>query len=102
MFGEIMASQFVRDVTLPMSGQGGVQLITILTVSVISRLFRPEDFEVIALGTILAVPATLEYALAILLPDNSCTALKFLSLPSLMIVLTRMAILLLRGFISFD
>ena len=65
-------SQFVRSVSVLMGGTASAQLLMVLAAPFLTRLYKPEDFGVLAvyagLLALLAVIASLRYQLAIPLP----------------------------------
>ncbi|MCW8856264.1 MAG: oligosaccharide flippase family protein [Kangiella sp.] len=71
---------FIQNVVTLMTGTSLAQLISLLLVPVISRLFTPEDFGAAALflslGMILATGGSLRFDQAIILPDKDSVALK--------------------------
>ncbi|MCS5582709.1 MAG: oligosaccharide flippase family protein, partial [Pseudomonadales bacterium] len=82
-------SRFVRSVSILAGGTAAGQLIVIAASPILTRLYSPEDFGMLAvyggvLG-ILGVIASLRYQLAIPLPDTDREALHIVAL-SLLIV----------------
>jgi O-antigen/teichoic acid export membrane protein len=71
-------SAFARGVSVLVSGTIGAQLLTILAAPILTRLYTPEDFGLLAVyGSMLAmigVVASLHYELAIPLPDDDVDA----------------------------
>lgn len=65
-------SQLVRSVSMLMGGTASAQLLMVLAAPFLTRLYKPEDFGVLAVYTgllaLLAVIASLRYQLAIPLP----------------------------------
>ncbi len=83
-------SRFVRDVALLAGGTALGQGVVVLTSPILTRLYTPEDFGILAVYTsilgIVTVVASLRYELAIPLPEDDETAATLLTL-SLAIVL---------------
>lgn len=71
-------SSFVRNVAVLATGSAIAQVIPIIALPIISRLYEPKDFGVAALflsfSTIIGISATLRYDHAIVLPKDSRTA----------------------------
>ena len=86
-------NKFARNVSVLVSGTTGAQILLILAVPFLTRLYTPEDFGILAVyASLLAfiiVIASLRYELAIPLPKNEvdATNITFLSL-LLIIVIT--------------
>jgi len=68
-------SQFLRNVIKVASGTAGAQLVTLVFIPVITRLFSPEDYGLLgtftALLTIVLPVAALTYPIAIVLPKEN-------------------------------
>jgi len=73
-FRRLRTSQFVRHVAILTSGTAAAQIITILAVPLIARLYTPGDFGVFALflafSSIGGAIATARYEMAIVLPSR--------------------------------
>ena len=86
-------NNFARNVSVLVSGTTGAQILLILSVPFLTRLYTPEDFGILAvyasLLSFIVVIASLRYELAIPLPKNEVEAanVAFLSL-LLVIVIT--------------
>ncbi len=84
------SSGFVRSVSVLASGTAAAQVIVVLASPLLTRLYTPDDFGVLAVFTavlgLLSVVASLRYQLAIPLPDSEDDALAVAAL-GLLIVL---------------
>jgi O-antigen/teichoic acid export membrane protein len=86
-------NKFARNVSVLVSGTTGAQILLILSIPFLTRLYTPEDFGILAvyasLLSFIVVIASLRYELAIPLPKNEVEAanVAFLSL-LLVIVIT--------------
>jgi O-antigen/teichoic acid export membrane protein len=78
------SSRFARSITTLAGGAGAAQLVTIAGAPILTRLYAPEDFGVLAvfagLLSILAVVSSLRYELAIPLPQEDGEAANVLAL----------------------
>ncbi len=85
-------SQFARGVSVLVGGTVGGHILTVLSAPVLTRLYRPEDFGLlavfVALFSIVGAIASLRYQAAIALPDNDkeADALLLLSLIVVLVV----------------
>lgn len=83
LFGGVSSGVFRGMATLAL-GTGGAQLIGIAAIPILTRLYAPEDFGVlavfVALVTILAPLVTLRYVLALPLPRHDALAMNLLVL----------------------
>lgn len=97
MFSVFTTSQFARHVATLVSGQAAAQIITIIMTPFIARLFVPEDFGVAALFisivTILSVPATFRFELAVLLPEKDNNAIMLIILSFFIVIFSCMLVL---------
>lgn len=70
----MLGSAFVRHLLTLLSGTAAGQLIALLAAPLLTRLYGPNDFAVVAafvgISTILSIFATLRYDLALLLPQQ--------------------------------
>lgn len=77
-------NSFARGVAVLSSGTGGAQLLLLLAAPVLTRLYSPEDFGVLAVFvsilSILGVIASLRYELAIPIAEDDQTALNVVAL----------------------
>tara|TARA_R110000851_G_scaffold319526_1_gene483997 strand:- start:14396 stop:15811 length:1416 start_codon:yes stop_codon:yes gene_type:complete len=77
-------SSFIRDVSVLAGGTAGAQLILILTAPLLTRLYSPEDFGLLAVYTgilsLFTVVSSLRYELAIPLPERDEDAANVLAL----------------------
>lgn len=80
----LRANRFVRAVAVLAGGTAAAQLIGIALMPVLTRLYAPEDFGVLAAFTataaILAAAATLRYESAVPLPESEEVAARLVSL----------------------
>lgn len=83
-------NQFARSVSVLAGGTAGSQLLAICVAPVVTRLFSPEDFGLLAVyGGLLGlftVVASLRYELAILLPEDTQEAANVAVLSLLIVV----------------
>ncbi|MDB5770247.1 MAG: polysaccharide biosynthesis protein [Burkholderia sp.] len=92
-------SRFVRSVSVLVGGTAGGQAILVLAAPVLTRLYAPQDFGLLAvfagLLSLFSVVACLRYELMIPLPDDEkdAAALFLLSLLSLLVVTALSALL---------
>ncbi|MCE8024801.1 lipopolysaccharide biosynthesis protein [Billgrantia aerodenitrificans] len=90
---------FARGVSVLVGGTAGAQLLTLLAAPLLTRLYAPEDFGLLAVyGGLLAlftVVASGRYQLAIPLPETEREASAVLALSLLVVCLTTMVSLLL-------
>jgi O-antigen/teichoic acid export membrane protein len=84
MFEKYQKSEFTRNVFTLTSGTAIAQAIPVLLSPVLSRLYSPEDFGILALfmsvAAVLSVIATGRYELAIMIPENKKDAYNVLAL----------------------
>ncbi|WP_322867895.1 lipopolysaccharide biosynthesis protein [Aquicoccus sp. G2-2] len=102
MFQRLTSSSIVRDVAKLVSGTVGGRLVLLLAMPVVTRLYSPEDFELLAVyaalvGTV-AVASCLRFEIAIPLAENDDDAVHLLIL-SLMSAAGVVALLLLLAVI---
>ncbi|MBS1808078.1 MAG: oligosaccharide flippase family protein [Acidobacteria bacterium] len=80
----LFKSEFARNIAALMTGTSVAQAVPLLLSPVTTRLFRPEDYGVLAIymtvAGVLAVFATGQYAQAILLPKEESEAINLLAL----------------------
>src|SRR5690606_34831965 len=83
-FGVIRRNRFFNNVIVAMTGVAAAQLITFLLMPVITRLYTPQDFGLLATFTaligILAPLATLSYTNAISIPKDDDNAVSIAKL----------------------
>jgi O-antigen/teichoic acid export membrane protein len=107
-FRRLHQSEFVRNVGTLMTGTAIAQAVPILVSPILSRLYSPDDFGVLALfmgiSIVISVIATGRYELAIMLPEEKKDAHNVLALSIILTVLTSLVtfilVLFLRGFIA--
>lgn len=79
----VRTSSFLKNILVVMAGTGGAQIISIVLVPVISRLFSPSDFGIsgsfAAVAGIIGAGVTLEYSQAVMLPKEREDALGLLA-----------------------
>ena len=104
MLEKFQKSEFTRNVFTLTSGTAIAQAIPVVLSPVLSRLYSPEDFGILALfmsvAAVLSVIATGRYELAIMIPENKKDAYNVLAI-SLLIsfvtgILSLILVLLLR------
>lgn len=96
------AHGFARNVGILMGGTSGGQLILIAAAPILTRIYDPSDFGLLAvysaIVSVLIVVATLRYELAISLPEDGVEAANIVALCAVVILciagLTALAILL--------
>ncbi|MBC8485841.1 MAG: oligosaccharide flippase family protein, partial [Bacteroidetes bacterium] len=81
---KLLQSEFLKNVITLMSGTAIAQAIPVLISPILSRLYTPEDFGVLALfmsiAAVISVIATGRYELAIMLPEKKRDAYNVLAL----------------------
>ncbi len=84
MLKKLRQSEFTRNVFTLTSGTAIAQAIPVLLSPVLSRLYSPDDFGILALfmsvGAVLSVIATGRYELAIMIPENKKDAYNVLAI----------------------
>ncbi|EFK95942.1 polysaccharide biosynthesis protein, partial [sediment metagenome] len=74
-----LKSEFIKNIFTLLSGSTIAQVITLLAIPVLTRIFTPQDFGFFAvyfsLATIVSTVATGRYELAIMLPKHKKDAL---------------------------
>ncbi len=87
--GMLPKSQFARGVGVLAGGTAGAQLLTVLAAPLLTRLYSPEDFGLLAvyasLLALVSVVASLRYELAIPLPEDDGEAANIAALSLLLI-----------------
>lgn len=104
-FKALFQGSFVKNVSVLVGGTAFAQLITILVLPILTRLYSPEDFGVLAvyssLLALISVVACLRFEIAIPIPkkDEDAAALLFLSLSSVVLItlLTIIGVMLFSG-----
>jgi len=107
-FRKLHQSEFVRNVGTLLTGTAIAQAIPVLLSPVLSRLYTPDDFGILALfmaiSIVISVIATGRYELAIMLPEEKRDASNLLALAVILTVCTSVVtfllILVLKGFIA--
>ncbi|WP_374035582.1 lipopolysaccharide biosynthesis protein [Bdellovibrio bacteriovorus] len=93
---EFLRSDFVRSVGVLAGGTAASQLIGVLALPFITRLYTPGDFSVLAVYvsvvTILSVPACLRLDFAIPLPEDDSDAFSLLAASLIMSMLSALAV----------
>ena len=89
---------FVRGVTVLVGGTAGAQLLTVLAAPLLTRLYSPEDFGMLAvyasLLALISIISSLRYELAIPLPEDDAEAANIAVLSLILVGLST----LLAGF----
>lgn len=97
-------SQFARSVGVLVGGTGSAQLLLILAAPLLTRLYTPDDFGLLAvyagLLSITGVIASLRYELAIPLPEDDTEAANVAMLSFLLVGLTTLLTALLVSFFA--
>lgn len=79
---------FLRNILVVMSGTGGAQLVGMLLIPVVTRLYDPSAFGVLGSFTavvgIIAAGVTLQYSQALMLPGDDGDSMNLLVLSSLL------------------
>ncbi|MCB0804378.1 MAG: oligosaccharide flippase family protein [Bacteroidales bacterium] len=96
---QLFRSEFFRNVSTLMTGTAIAQAIPILISPILSRLYSPDDFAVLALfvsiSTIIGIVATGRYEMAVMLPKEKRDALNIIALSGLIAVGVSLLTLLL-------
>ena len=83
-FFEHIKSEFTRNVLTIFTGSSIAQIVPFIVAPVLTRLYNPEDFGLLALFTsltsIIAIIATLQYESAIMLPKDDNDAINIVTL----------------------
>jgi len=94
-------NQFARSVAVLTGGTASVQLLLVLAAPILTRLYTPEDFGLLAVFVsilgILSIIASLRYELAIPIAEDDKTALHLVVLCLLVVI----AMAFLSGVIIF-
>ncbi len=95
---------FARGVSVLVGGTAGAQLISVLAAPLLTRLYSPEDFGLVAVyGSLLAligVISSLRYELAIPLPEDDVEAANVAALSLLLVALTTLLSGVLVAFLA--
>ncbi len=87
---QVLGKKFTKNVGVLVGGASASQLLLILASPVLTRLYTPEDFGVLAvymaIVSIFVVIAGLRYELAIALPENEDQAINLVVLAQIMVV----------------
>jgi len=98
MWKRILRSEYIRNTFTLVSGNAIAQIIPLLAEPVLTRLFPPEDFGLLAIfisiSSLFAVIATGRYELAIMLPSKEKQAINLVGLSFIVSVLTSIISLL--------
>jgi len=82
--GFLQEGHFVRNVSLLVGGTAASQLLVVLSLPILTRLYTPNDFSLLAVYTsitgIIGVVACLRFQLAVALPECDDTAMDLLRL----------------------
>ncbi len=107
-FKKLHGSEFARNVGTLMSGTAIAQAIPVLVSPILSRIYSPDDFGILALfmaiSIVISVISTGRYELAIMLPEEKRDASNILALAVILTfftsIVTLILILILKGFIA--
>jgi len=98
-----LKSEFVRNVAMLFSGTALAQLVPLVITPILTRLYTPSDYGVlavfVAVTSLIAVASTLRYDIAILMPSDDRTAMAIMLL-SILCVLIIAAIMVILIFIT--
>jgi len=98
MWKRILRSEYIRNTFTLVSGNTIAQIIPLLAEPVLTRLFPPEDFGLLALfisiSSLFAIVATGRYELAVMLPDKTKNAINIVGLSFLVTIFTSVISLL--------
>jgi len=90
-FKKILRSNFFRNILTMFSGASIAQIITLLSIPILTRLFSPEEFGFIALylsiANIFGTISSGKYDLAIMIPKNDNDAIKIFSGSILIVII---------------
>ena len=99
MLSKLKRSEFTKNVVTLTSGTAIAQAIPVLLSPILSRIFSPEDFGILALfmsvAAVLSVIATGRYELAIMIPENKKDAYNVLALSLIITFITAIIALVL-------
>ena len=101
-------SEFLRNVGTLMSGTAIAQAIPVLASPILSRLYTPDDFGILALfmaiSIVISVIATGRYELAIMLPEEKRDASNILALAVILTfftsIITLVLVLVLKDYVA--
>lgn len=83
-FGRYTSNDFIRSVGVLVGGTAVAQVVMLLLLPLLTRLYTPEDFSVLsiylALLSVISVAATLRFELAIPIPEDDAEAINLLIL----------------------
>ncbi len=107
VFRKFHRSEFLKNVGTLMSGTAIAQAIPVLASPILSRIYSPDDFGILALfmaiSIVISVVASGRYELAIMLPEDKRDATNILALAVILTtitsVITLVLVLILKGFI---
>jgi len=102
--GKILKSEFIKNIFVLITGTSIAQVISILISPILSRLYTPEDFGVLALFmsivSAIAVIASVRYEISIVLPKKDSDAINLLALSFFFILI--ISFLSLLGVLIFN
>lgn len=100
------ANQFVKNVGLLASSTIGSRFLVVIVAPILTRLYTPADFGLLAVYTgllsVITIVACLRYELAIPIPDNNDDAMHLVALCLLSITITTIIISLLLAFFGIE
>ncbi len=107
-FRKLHRSEFLKNVGTLMSGTAIAQAIPVLVSPILSRIYSPDDFGVLALfmgiSIVISVIATGRYELAIMLPEEKRDASNILALAVILTfftsIITLILVLVLKDFVA--
>jgi len=108
LFKKLHSSEFIRNVGTLMTGTAIAQALPILVSPILSRIYSPDDFGVLALfmaiTIVISVVASGRYELAIMLPEEKRDATNILALALILTAITSLItlvlVLILKNFIA--
>lgn len=100
-----LREQGVRAIFVLMGGTSFAQLLGVLALPVLTRIYAPEDFNVLAIFSsivvVTSIAACLRFDVAIALPDSEKEAIGLFSLSILFCLLTSIATAIVIGVLHF-
>jgi len=97
-------NKFVRGVSIIAGGTAGAQILGVLASPLLTRLYSPADFGLLAvfasLLAVFAVVAGLRYELAIMLPESDVEAANIVVLSLAVVVTTSLTVAIVIGIFS--
>ncbi len=104
--GRYKSNDFIRAVSVLVGGTALAQVIMLLLLPLLTRLYTPEDFSVLsiylALLSVISVAATLRFELAIPIPEDDAEAINILFLGVFSSLFIAMIVGLVMSFFSAE